>query len=69
MMHGFRVQIVRLDGTVRNWDGIFSMDGALLEMDEIMWDPWGSLTYHVDTEVQIYDTRKRQVVAIRQIGW
>ena len=69
MMHGYRVQIVRLDGTVRNWDGIFAMDGALLEMDEILADPWDSLTYSVDAEVQIYDTRKRQVVIIRPIGW
>jgi hypothetical protein len=69
VMHGYRVQIVGLDGTVRNWDGIFAMDGALLEMDEILADPWGCLTYKVDAEVQIYDAGKREVVAIQPVRW
>jgi hypothetical protein len=45
------------------------MDGALLEMDEILADPWGCLTYKVDAEVQIFDAGKREVVAIQPVRW
>ena len=69
MSNEYRVQIVNVDGTIRNWDGDYSKDWAILEMDELAGNPWDSLTYKEDIEVRVFAMSNRSIVDIRKVNW